>query len=174
MAKKPYKKWKPIDAFEAWFKKYPGVLNPFDLNTKEKYDFLLDFIESHGSDGIRYAAELLKCRKSTKSDPRPWTQYDYWKEQYPEKPNVPSTTCDHDDVKGLELYREWFKLHSQIDNPVDINMRIKADFMERIGWKSAVIMHKSRKRNTKANGYPCPWTKLDFDWAALERKEANE
>jgi len=153
---------------------YPGIANPFDLNTKEKYVFMLRFIADNGSDGIRYAAELLNVRKDSKVNPRPWTKYPYWESQYPRRANVPSTTCDHDDVRGLELYREWFKRHRFIDNPTDINMRIKAEYMQEIGWEFAVIMHKSRKRNTKANGYPCPWTNLGFDWEALEWQEKQK
>jgi len=165
-------KFNPIDVYEEWFMLYPGESNPFDLNTREKYAFMMAFIEAQGTDGIRYAAVLLKRRKGTANNPAPWSKYEYWAEKYPmEKnhPGVPGETVACDSDRGYELYQEWFEAHPLIKSPTDIDMKIKYDFMKRIGWEDAVIMHKCRKQKNQEGKYHL-WTKPEY-W--LEKREAS-
>lgn len=62
-------------------------------------------------------------------------------------------------AKGL--YREFYATYPE-DNPSDINTLNKYNFMKQKGYDSLSLMQTARKTNTKANGYPCPWTRRDY------------
>ena len=145
--------------FELWFQSCPGVPNPTDMNTREKYYFAMWFCSTYG---VRYFAEMIGWRKGTK--PCPETQYEFWSEKYP----LPATPCvrtrvdEYDRNKAKLLFCEWFSLYPELENPTDINFNEKFEFLQEIGWEGAVMMEKARKQNTATNGYPNPWTKPKF------------
>lgn len=168
-------KFNPIDVFEEWFRRYPGVTNPFDLNTAEKYEFMMNFIERVGLDNTRYAAELLACRKDTANHPAPeWTKYEYWAEKYPVTADRPGPLAEPivcDSEVGYELYRDWFTRHPRIKSPTDIDMRIKYEFLKEIGMEKAVIMHKCRKQKNSEKKYHA-WTKPEY-WLQKKKEESE-
>ena len=65
----------------------------------------------------------------------------------------------YDAYKG---YGAFFAEHPSIKNPTDINSREKLGFFVRNGFDLMFEMQKARKANTEANGYPNPWTKLEY------------
>lgn len=168
MAKQKEMSREAIRGFELWFEGSPGVPNPTDLNTREKYDFAMWFCETHGR---RYFWEMQRFRK--RSGNYPQTQYDYWKEKYPVPEGGVKVTKleNYDRDWAKELYCKWFSKYPHVENPTDIDLDEKAAFLREIGWKAAVTMQKARKENTKPNGYPNPWTMPDF-WKEDSRAAA--
>lgn len=176
------KKFKPIEAYEAWFKLHPGVSNPFDINTKEKYDFTMALIESYADEdtgqhpmrvGCRHSTTVLGCRKGR---PEPWTKYAYWEADFPKNPASPGQTkvlIDRADVFeiGYDLYRIWYIKHPEYGNPVEIDMTEKYDYMKRIGWLGACIMQACRKAKGEDGKYH-PWVKPEY-WKKLKKEEED-
>ena len=63
-------------------------------------------------------------------------------------------------AKGL--FREFYATYPE-ENPSDCNSLNKYSFMQaRDGFDTLKLMQQARKENTKANGYPHPWTRRSY------------
>lgn len=146
-----------IKYFGEWFKTYKGVSNPVDLNTKEKYDFAMKIC---AAGEVRFLAQMLRERKNSKVIPGvgrtfPHTQYNHWHDTDPEnyplvaKPKKQTTVAlDEAGIKlAVELHGRFYTKAPDFDNPSDINDPTKYAFMQEVGWKAAVLMHKARKES---------------------------
>lgn len=157
--------------FKLWFESSPGVTNPTDLNTREKYEFALWFCDTHG---VHHFAAMQKYRKRSGGDTE-FTQYSYWEKQcpMPHDGKVKVTKLKgYDREWAKRLYQQWFSRYPEIDNPTDLNMEIKLEYLREIGWEAAVTMQKARKENVKSKGYPNSWTMPKY-WK-LPRKNGGK
>ena len=60
------------------------------------------------------------------------------------------------------MFGKFYKENPTVKNPTDINSRVKLDFFVRHGFDILFEMQSARKSNTEKNGYPNPWTKLEY------------
>jgi hypothetical protein len=152
---------KALKGYELWFSANPGVLNPTDMNTMEKYYFAMWFCSSHNF-GVNAFAKMIAWRKNS---PHSETKYEHWQEKYPLPTDGEVKVTKLEEYSELEAkinYCNWFYLYPDSENPTDINSDYKLDFLQKVGWEVAVMMERARKNNTGANRDPRHWTKPVF------------
>ena len=62
------------DLFREFFSRYPEE-NPSDVNTLNKYNFMME----KGFDALKLMQQARKENTKANGHPCPWTQRDYWK-----------------------------------------------------------------------------------------------
>jgi hypothetical protein len=152
---------KALKGYELWFSSNPGVLNPTDMNTMEKYDFAMWFCSAQNF-GVPAFAKMIAWRKNS---PHLETKYKHWQEKYPLPPGDKAKSTKLEEYNELEAkinYCNWFHLYPDSGNPTDINSEYKRDFLQKAGWEVAVMMERARKNNTGANNDPGNWTMPAF------------
>ena len=185
MATTPHKR--EIELFGKWYEKFPGVSNPTDINTADKYDFALDTCkeptQTGDLDDLHYWAAMIKWKKKG-VEKFPFIAYAYWHALNPATYPLVAEPIEQDTVnlidgngkeeEGVSIakwnYGCFFESHPDYKNPSDIDCRAKVEFAERIGWMGTVWMHKARKASY-------PWTVRAY-WvdviAAVERRKKQE
>jgi hypothetical protein len=80
----------------------------------------------------------------------------------------PNNLCP---VRAKAVFKEFFDKHPNDLNPTDINSATKLKFWEARKFEGLFECQWYRKRNTKRNDYPAPWTRKSY-WD--DRKQSGE
>lgn len=151
--------------YQQWFKLYPEMANPIDINRQEKYDHLL----SIGFDDAYLFVRARKGNLAVHGYPYTWTQPEYWNGGNKVKRNRRNRAIDVDVAKAG--FQEWFSRYPDIDNPTDFNLIEKYHFAIEVGWQQFGMMQAARKKHSSSKNKLYPWTTPVY-WKALKEQES--
>lgn len=145
--------------YRAWFKLYPNIANPIDINRQEKYEHLTSL-------GFYDAYLFVRARKgnlAVHGYPYTWTQPEYWNGGKPVKRDRTCRKVDEEIAKAG--FEEWFSRFPDIDNPTDFNLAAKYNFAIEMGWEVFGMMQAARKKHSSSKNDLYPWTTMAY-WQA--------
>ena len=62
-------------SYRDFFRQYPGVRNPSEINSSEKWHF---FADGHGWGTLSLMIKARKAHQEANGFPFPWTKPEYW------------------------------------------------------------------------------------------------